>query len=189
MYYVAPDTPMMSSVIADSPDLAPPNILDKSTALRLCKTVYLSNENAQADMTTNNLQRHQSRIWRMHVALDKRLIVIERVVGLYSNSIFNFGEILFNLSATVTNCLWLPNCLSVYNFIWRLKLCPTIYLQSNKVIIILAINYMLLVVHRVSWSSCESSNSSTVTSSRERGSRSSAGWPTNLYTVEICVQY
>src|SRR6218665_588131 len=66
IYYVAPDTPMMSSVIADCPDFAPPNILDKSTALRLCKTVYLSNEDAQADKTTNNLQRHQSRIWRMH---------------------------------------------------------------------------------------------------------------------------
>src|SRR6218665_1292443 len=31
MYYVAPETPMMSSVIADCPDLAPPNILGKST--------------------------------------------------------------------------------------------------------------------------------------------------------------
>ena len=35
MYYVAPETPMMSSVIADCPDLAPPNILDKSTPVRL----------------------------------------------------------------------------------------------------------------------------------------------------------
>ena len=26
MYYVAPETPMMSSVIVDCPDLAPPNI-------------------------------------------------------------------------------------------------------------------------------------------------------------------
>ena len=33
MYYVAPETPMMSSVIADYPDLAPPNILDKSTPM------------------------------------------------------------------------------------------------------------------------------------------------------------
>src|SRR6218665_3979251 len=34
MYYVAPETPMMSSVIADCPDLAPPpNILDKSTPM------------------------------------------------------------------------------------------------------------------------------------------------------------
>src|SRR6218665_229685 len=32
-YYVAPETPMMSSVIADCPDLAPPNILDKSTPM------------------------------------------------------------------------------------------------------------------------------------------------------------
>jgi len=31
MYYVAPETPMMSSVIADCPDLVPSNILDKST--------------------------------------------------------------------------------------------------------------------------------------------------------------
>src|SRR6218665_2496562 len=31
MYYVAPETPMMSSFIADCPDLVPPNILDKST--------------------------------------------------------------------------------------------------------------------------------------------------------------
>ena len=36
MYYVAPETPMMSSVIADCPDLAPPNILDKSTPMRQC---------------------------------------------------------------------------------------------------------------------------------------------------------
>src|SRR6218665_3230780 len=35
MYYVAPETPMMSSVIADCPDLAPPNILDKSTPMTL----------------------------------------------------------------------------------------------------------------------------------------------------------
>src|SRR6218665_469848 len=33
MYYEAPETPMMSSVIADCPDLAPPNILDKSTPM------------------------------------------------------------------------------------------------------------------------------------------------------------
>src|SRR6218665_3642318 len=34
MYYVAPETPMMSSVIADCPDLVPPpNILDKSTPM------------------------------------------------------------------------------------------------------------------------------------------------------------
>ena len=31
MYDVAPETPMMSSVIADCPDLVPPNILNKST--------------------------------------------------------------------------------------------------------------------------------------------------------------
>src|SRR6218665_1379661 len=31
MYYVAPETPMMSSVIADCLDLVPPNILYKST--------------------------------------------------------------------------------------------------------------------------------------------------------------
>ena len=31
--YVAPETPMMSSVIADCPELAPPNILDKSTPM------------------------------------------------------------------------------------------------------------------------------------------------------------
>jgi len=29
MYYVAPETPMMSSVVADCPDLALPNILNK----------------------------------------------------------------------------------------------------------------------------------------------------------------
>src|SRR6218665_4213780 len=33
MYYVAPETPMMSSVIADCPEIAPPNILDKSTPM------------------------------------------------------------------------------------------------------------------------------------------------------------
>src|SRR6218665_3217501 len=33
MYNVAPETPMMSSVIADCRDLAPPNILDKSTPM------------------------------------------------------------------------------------------------------------------------------------------------------------
>ena len=31
--YIAPETPMMSSVIADCPDLVPPNILDKSTPM------------------------------------------------------------------------------------------------------------------------------------------------------------
>src|SRR6218665_2616724 len=35
MYYVAPETPMMSSVIADCPDLAPANILDKSTPMAM----------------------------------------------------------------------------------------------------------------------------------------------------------
>ena len=35
MYYVAPETPMMLSVIADCPDLAPPNILDKSTPMEI----------------------------------------------------------------------------------------------------------------------------------------------------------
>ena len=35
MYYVEPETPMMSSVIADCPDLAPPNILDKSTPMHV----------------------------------------------------------------------------------------------------------------------------------------------------------
>src|SRR6218665_3107129 len=35
MYYVAPEAPMMSSVIADCPDLAPPNILE---SLRLYMT-------------------------------------------------------------------------------------------------------------------------------------------------------
>src|SRR6218665_1342244 len=34
MYYV-PETPMMSSVIADCPDLVPPNILDKSTPMTI----------------------------------------------------------------------------------------------------------------------------------------------------------
>src|SRR6218665_215598 len=34
MYYVAPETPIMSSVIADCPHLVPPpNILDKSTTM------------------------------------------------------------------------------------------------------------------------------------------------------------
>ena len=33
MYYVAPEMPMMSSVIADCPDLVPPNILNKSTPM------------------------------------------------------------------------------------------------------------------------------------------------------------
>src|SRR6218665_4161021 len=37
MYYVAPETPMMSSVIADCPDLAPPQIFWKS--LRLWPTM------------------------------------------------------------------------------------------------------------------------------------------------------
>jgi len=31
MYHVAPETPVMSSVIADCPDLVPPNILHNST--------------------------------------------------------------------------------------------------------------------------------------------------------------
>src|SRR6218665_2166241 len=38
MYYVAPETPMMSSVIADCPDLAPPNNLDKSTPMSVVIT-------------------------------------------------------------------------------------------------------------------------------------------------------
>src|SRR6218665_796906 len=33
MYYAAPETPMMSSVIAACPDLVPPNILDKCTPM------------------------------------------------------------------------------------------------------------------------------------------------------------
>src|SRR6218665_1017713 len=33
MYYVAPEMPMMLSVIADCPDLTPPNILDKSAPM------------------------------------------------------------------------------------------------------------------------------------------------------------
>src|SRR6218665_3700072 len=37
MYYVAPETPMMSSVIADCPDLAPPIFW---TSLRLCTLVH-----------------------------------------------------------------------------------------------------------------------------------------------------
>ena len=39
MYYVAPETPVMSSVIADCPDLAPPNILDKSTPMYSYKSL------------------------------------------------------------------------------------------------------------------------------------------------------
>jgi len=35
MYYVAPETPMMSSLIADCPDLVSPNILDKSTPVQM----------------------------------------------------------------------------------------------------------------------------------------------------------
>ena len=50
MYYVAPETPMMSSVVADCQDLAPPNILDKSTPMDkwidkwiyVCACVYVS---------------------------------------------------------------------------------------------------------------------------------------------------
>src|SRR6218665_1133356 len=41
MYYVAPETPMMSSVIADCPDLAPPNILDKSTPMIMMTIVMM----------------------------------------------------------------------------------------------------------------------------------------------------
>src|SRR6218665_3431845 len=44
MYYVALETPMMSSVIADCPDLTPPNILDKSTPMvsRLLRLTLVS---------------------------------------------------------------------------------------------------------------------------------------------------
>src|SRR6218665_2556136 len=41
-YYVAPETPMMSSVIADCPDLAPPPIF--WTSLRLCRQTILFDE-------------------------------------------------------------------------------------------------------------------------------------------------
>ena len=37
--YVAPETHMMSSVIADCPDLVPPNILDKSTPVLLAPKI------------------------------------------------------------------------------------------------------------------------------------------------------
>src|SRR6218665_4063244 len=40
MYYVAPETPMMLSVIADCPELAPPNILDKSTPMVGWKVIW-----------------------------------------------------------------------------------------------------------------------------------------------------
>src|SRR6218665_828108 len=41
MYYVASETPMMSSVIADCPDLAPPNILDKSMPMLVNTVICL----------------------------------------------------------------------------------------------------------------------------------------------------
>ena len=37
-YYVAPEAPMMSPVIADCPDLAPPKIFDKSTPVPCIRT-------------------------------------------------------------------------------------------------------------------------------------------------------
>src|SRR6218665_3987533 len=71
MYYVAPETPMMSSVIADCPDLATPNILDKSTPMdisvctseyaqpyrnRICKTKILkSNASLERQALGTNL--------------------------------------------------------------------------------------------------------------------------------------
>src|SRR6218665_729519 len=42
-YYVAPETPMMSSVIADCPYLAPPNILDKSTPVLRIERNFFEN--------------------------------------------------------------------------------------------------------------------------------------------------
>src|SRR6218665_1296229 len=52
MYYVAPETPMMSSVIADCPDLTPPNILDKSTPMvsRLLRLALVSWATARVDV-------------------------------------------------------------------------------------------------------------------------------------------
>src|SRR6218665_3065792 len=42
MYYVAPETPMMSSVIADCPDLAPPQYFGQVYAYgRQCVLLYL----------------------------------------------------------------------------------------------------------------------------------------------------
>src|SRR6218665_1177151 len=52
MYYVALETPMMSSVIADCPDLTPPNILDKSTPMvsRLLRLALVSWATARVDV-------------------------------------------------------------------------------------------------------------------------------------------
>ena len=52
MYCVAPETPMMSSVIANCPDLAPPNILDKSTPMgtKVRTTKFTKNPSQRRDL-------------------------------------------------------------------------------------------------------------------------------------------
>ena len=58
MYYVAPEMPMMSSVIADCPDLVPPNILDKSTPVlhtHGCPRASLSDCSSSSPQNYSNL--------------------------------------------------------------------------------------------------------------------------------------
>src|SRR6218665_273419 len=59
MYYVAPEAPMMSSVIADCPDLAPPNILDKSTPMTKIYIHSCIHEFTRRSATGNRIQYTQ----------------------------------------------------------------------------------------------------------------------------------
>src|SRR6218665_1272382 len=64
MYYVAPETPMMSSVIADCPDLATPNILDKSTPMLYCISRFLLRPHS---CVTSHIYKHTQAQMHIHM--------------------------------------------------------------------------------------------------------------------------
>ena len=88
MYYVTPETPMMSSIIADCPDLAP-HILDKSTSVFLNTDVTQINrlqaiQNALVRAITKTLKHHhitpvpQTLHWlKIHEQIEYKLISLK----------------------------------------------------------------------------------------------------------------
>src|SRR6218665_948875 len=77
MYYVAPETPMMSSVIADCPDLAPPNIWDKSTPMhrRIGKFKAGTSESPGGPQISNTSASHVIR--ECQAAFQYRILTVE----------------------------------------------------------------------------------------------------------------